>query len=75
MDADLGQFVVIEAGAPHGSRIEPEPEGLHEVQAGARIRAQPDDVTGIGRDLRFEQDDVQWHRIGCDARGTAPRRD
>ena len=36
MDADLGKLVVIEAGSLHGSRVQPEPERPHEVQARAR---------------------------------------
>ena len=63
MHADLSQLTVIEPGPPYRARIEPEAQRLDEVQAGAGVGAQPDDVAGIGRDLGLEQDDVQWHRI------------
>ena len=61
--ANVGKFVVIEPRPPHRPRIEPEAQRLDQVQSRAGVRAQPDDVAGVGRNLGLEQDDVEWHRI------------
>ena len=62
--AQVGEFAVVQARPPHGPGVQAEAERPHEVQARPRVRAQPDDVAGVGRNLRLDQDDVHWHRIG-----------
>jgi hypothetical protein len=59
---DVGQLLVIEASAPYGAFIEAEPQWPDEVQAGPRVRAEPDHVAGVGRNLGFVQHDVKHCR-------------
>jgi hypothetical protein len=71
------QFRVVKSGAPETRVIELEPQRPDQVQAGAGIRAQADDVPGIRRYLGLVQDNVQ-HRLGTiaeksPARGKAGR--
>ena len=41
-----------------------EAEWLHQVEAAAGIGTEPDGVAGVGRNLRFEQDDIE-HLVSC----------
>ena len=64
MDRHLGQFVVVEPRTAYRFLVQPESQRLHEVEARAGIGAQPDDVAGVGGNFGFDQDDLEWHRIG-----------
>ena len=54
---DAGVFVVVKAGAAQGLVVDVETERFDEVEFGAGIGAQPDDVAGIGGDFRLKEDD------------------
>ena len=54
MFCDIRQIVIVEAGPPAGLGVEGEPKWFDEMQVGTGIRAQPDDVAGVGRYLRRE---------------------
>ena len=56
---NLGKFVVIEPCPPQAGIIETESQGMYEVQTGARIGAEPDDITGVRRYLRLAEDDME----------------
>ena len=52
--------VVVEVQrAWYGGPSERETERAHQVQRRAGVRAQADDIAGIGRDFRPERDDVE----------------
>jgi len=66
----LRELLIVEAGAAHRFPGELEPERLHEVERGAAVGAQADDVAGIGRDFGLKQHDVEhgfagreWERV------------
>ena len=50
---------IVESGASHGAPIEIEAERLDEMQFGACVGAQANDVAGVGRDLGLEQYDAK----------------
>jgi hypothetical protein len=54
MDLDHGCIHVIQPGTSQGALIQGESQGLDEMEPRARVRAQPDDVAGVGRNLRLE---------------------
>jgi hypothetical protein len=54
MAHDPGPFPIVEASSPELCITQCEPERCDEVQGGAGIGAKPDNITGIGRDLRLE---------------------
>jgi len=57
---------VVEAGASQVLVIDGKAELADQVQPGAGRRAQPGNVAGVGRDLRFDQDNMQVRRShGC----------
>lgn len=64
MAAQVGVFVVIETGPAKARIIQTESEFAYEMQAGARIGAEPDDISGVGRDFRLVERDVdpEGHR-------------
>ena len=49
---------VIHAGALELGITELKPQGLDQVEHGVRRRAEPGHVPSVGRDFRFDQDDV-----------------
>ena len=59
MHVDPCQLGVIQAGAAHGLAVQLEAERPHEVQRAAGIRAQADDVAGIRRNLRLEENHMK----------------
>ena len=55
----MRQVVVVEP-SPLEVRVgEAEAERMHEMQDGARVRAQPDRIAGVAWDLRCDEDDVK----------------
>ena len=65
--AHFGQFGVVEARPPQLAAPKAEPERFDQVQPRAGIRAQADDVAGVGRNLRLVEDDLK-HGAQCDNR-------
>src|SRR5438105_1950560 len=61
MDGQPRVFVVVETGAFKLAIGQVEAERLDEVQFGAGIRGEADDITGVGRDFRLHQYD-RYHR-------------
>jgi hypothetical protein len=55
----VGVLVVIQARPAQLLVGDPEAQGLDQVQAAAGVGGQADDVAGVGRDFRLEQDDVE----------------
>ena len=53
--------MVVEAGAPQQLVVHRKAERLHQVQLAAAVGGQADHVAGVGRDLRFDEDDAE-HR-------------
>lgn len=49
-----GDLVIVEPGTPQAAGIEAEPERLDEMQRGAGVGTEPDDVARVGRNLRLE---------------------
>ena len=65
MHPDLGQIVVIQAGAGQLTVFQSEAERLYQMQSCAGIGGQPDDVSGVGWDLGLVEDDVKHlNRLG-----------
>jgi len=58
-DMDVAFVPVIHPGASEGFFIEGKSEGSDEVEAGSRGEAKAGDVSGIGRNFRFDQRDVK----------------
>src|SRR5271169_936858 len=50
-------LVVVESGAPQFAVAEAKPQRLDQVQLGAGVGREADDVAGVGRDFRLHQDD------------------
>jgi hypothetical protein len=61
MALNPGQVMVVEAGSFQSRVGELEPQRLNQVQDGAGIGAQADDIAGIWRNLRLIQNHVK-HR-------------
>jgi hypothetical protein len=59
---DRGKLGVVKARAAHALVTQIEAAGSDQVQGAARIGAQPDDVAGIRRNLRLQQEDVKQER-------------
>ena len=59
MLADLRHFPVVETGPPHAGFVEHESERMNQVQRCADVRAEPDDVAGVRRNLRLIEDQVE----------------
>jgi len=51
-------LVVVEPGAAHTCVVQRETERLHQMQHRPGVSAQANDVAGVGRDFRFDQNDV-----------------
>lgn len=64
MTDEPGEFVVIEAGPAQVLVAEVEAERLDEMQFGAGIGAHADDVAGIGRNFRMDEDDGEHGTVG-----------
>jgi hypothetical protein len=56
---DAREFGVVQARAAQSPILKAKSERVHEVQRRAGVGAQADDVAGIRRDLRLEQNDVR----------------
>lgn len=54
-----GIFVIIQAGAAQAFIVQLVTQRLDQVQVAAGIGAEPDNVAGIGRYFRLEQDHVK----------------
>ena len=59
MPLDVGELVIVEAGAAQQPVFHREAERLHQMQRGAGVGREADDVAGVGRNLRLDQDDVE----------------
>src|SRR5688500_4026123 len=57
--AHRGELVVVEPGAAHRFTVETETDWLDEMQSGAGVRREPDQIAGVGRNLRLEEDQVK----------------
>ena len=51
--------MVIEPGTPQLRILQSKPERLNQMQPSARVGAKPNDVTGVGGDLRMNQNDIE----------------
>lgn len=63
MLAYIGQFTVIQPRPPDPCFIEMESERTHQVQRGAGIAAQANDIACIGRDFGLVKHHVQHDRV------------
>ena len=54
-----GQFVVVEAGAAHRLAVQAKSQRLHQVQLTTGVGREPNQVAGVRRNLRLEDDDVE----------------
>ena len=59
---NVDEVPVIHAGAAHGVLVDPEAEPPDEVERRARRGAEARDVSGVRRDLRFDEDHVERRR-------------
>ncbi len=59
MAAHVGPLVVVQPGAAHQAVFHRKPQRLHQVQGAAGVGSQADHVAGVGRNLGFDQDDVE----------------
>ena len=76
MHVDARVLVIVEPGAAQFRVFELEPERTDQVQLRAGVRAQPDHVAGVRRNLRLEEDDMQHAPIiSAAARGHNSRVD
>ena len=62
MDLDRRHPSIVETRPPHRALVEIEAERLDEMQRRTRVGAESDDIAGVGRDLRLEEDDTE-HRL------------
>jgi len=61
MDVQMGVFVVVQAGAPQLCVVERKSQRPHQMQRGAGIGTEPDDVAGVRRNLGLIERDLD-HR-------------
>ena len=62
MNLDAREVVVIESGSLQALVIQPEAQGLDQMQGRAGVRAEADGIAGIRRNLRLEQHDMKHRR-------------
>jgi hypothetical protein len=55
MNLHRGILVIIKASAPHAGILKWKPERFDQVQLGAGICTQANDIAGVGRDFRLDQ--------------------
>jgi dihydroorotate dehydrogenase (NAD+) catalytic subunit len=55
----LRHLAIVEPGAPDPGLVELEAERMHEVQGGADVGAEPDDIPRVRRNLRLIEDQVE----------------
>ncbi len=61
-----GQFMVIQAGAPQPPIIQTKPQGVHQMELGADIGRQPYDITGIRRNFRMIENNIEHRRSAAE---------
>jgi len=71
MIPNLGKFMVIEPRPPQAGVVDAESQGMYEVQMGARIGAEPDDITGIRWYLRLAEDDMEHPQAALPLTGSS----
>lgn len=74
IDRDGREFVIIESGAEQLLILQRKTQGFDQMQPGARIGAEADDVAGVGRNFRLIEDDVEHgacHKSACRCEMTA----
>ncbi len=59
MNPDVGIFMVVQAGSAQLFVLKVKSQWFDQMELGAGIGAQADDVAGIRGDLRFVEDDVR----------------
>ena len=57
---DGGKFVVVQPGPAHFGVVKGKSQGFDQMELCAGVGAKADDVAGIGRDFRFDQDNVEY---------------
>jgi hypothetical protein len=60
MAPNFNQVPIVDARSADGFLVDSKSEGADEVECRCRRRAEPSDVARIGRDLRLDQNDMQW---------------
>lgn len=75
MDLDRGVLVIVEPGTLHVLVVKRKPQRLHEMQSGARIRTEANDVTRVGRNFRVNKNDVEHGSFARDTFVFLIRRD
>jgi hypothetical protein len=60
--ADASECAVVHARSPQLAVAQLESEGVDQMQLRPDIRRQPDDVTGVRRDFRLDEYDVEHVR-------------
>ena len=60
MLVQLDQMPVVETGSAHRVFVDAKAERTDQVQGAAGRRAQASHIAGIRRDLRFDQQHVEW---------------
>src|SRR5262245_1535435 len=63
------ELVIVEPGAPELPILHREAERLDEMKPAAGVRCQANDISGVGRDLGLNEDDVE-HQDGGSVRAT-----
>ncbi len=72
VDHDRGKFMIVQSCSQQLLILQCKAQGLHEMQPGARISAQPYDVAGVRRNLRLIQNDVEHEYVtGMGDRGSS----
>lgn len=61
---DMGEFMVIEAGSAQPFIFQGKTQWLDQMKLGTGIGTQTDDVTGVGRNFRLKQRDMQHDKSG-----------
>lgn len=62
MDFDGDEFMVIQAGAAHLCVVDGEAKGFNEMQLASCVGAKAYDVSCVGWNFRFDQDNIE-HRM------------
>ncbi|EDT11909.1 hypothetical protein BgramDRAFT_1515 [Paraburkholderia graminis C4D1M] len=62
MHIHLGVLVIVEAGAAQLGVVERKAERLDQMQTCAGVRTQADDVAGVRRNFRFDENDIE-HKV------------
>lgn len=59
VNSETAELVIVQTGSPHFCAVEWKAQRFDQVQGCPRIRAKPNYVSRVRRDLRLDQNDMQ----------------